>query len=386
MAIKPLSFARDRELIFHRTRLAEELLDRLGDPAFKSGLFLSAPRRTGKTTFIRTDLLPLLRQAGAVVIYADLWEQRSINPAKVIIGAIRDAILDESGIVTRAASFVGLKKVKVGGLEMDLESIGAHDGDSLARTLTKLGTASGKPIVMVVDEAQHAQTTEEGRDTLFALKAARDAMILGEGNGFRFIATGSNSDRLRTLVSSKDQAFFGAREEHLPELDDTYLEWVLESSPFRGHLSMAVLREGFEMFGRRPEYLQGLLGDLQQDKALHLAALNDVFVGKAAGRLTQNRAAFVSALRSMDVLDAAVFRRMALLGERFTPFDGAAIAHYERLMQESDPAATVERPTKSAVQTALERLRKDSFVWNAGRGLWYIEDTQHKAWVLSDEP
>jgi hypothetical protein len=187
-------------------------------------------------------------------------------------------------------------------------------------------------------------------------------------------------------VSSKDQAFFGAKEEHLPELDDIYLGWVLDSSPFNGHLSLAVLREGFEMFGRRPEYLQALLGDLQRDSASDHATLNDVFVQRTAERLALNRKAFMSALRAMDALDAAVFRRMALLGERFTPFDQSAMVHYQRLMQESDPVAAVERPTKSAVQAALERLRRDAFVWNAGRGLWYIEDTQHTAWMLSGEP
>ena len=118
-----LSFARDREQIFHRTELAEDLLRRLVDPAYKSGLFLSAPRRTGKTTFIKSDLLPMLEEAGAIVIYADLWEQKSLNPAKVVTTAIADAILHEAGHVTKFAKAVGLKKVKVGGLEMDLECV-----------------------------------------------------------------------------------------------------------------------------------------------------------------------------------------------------------------------------------------------------------------------
>ena len=381
MGLKPLSFARDRDLIFHRTQLAEDLLNRLGDPVYKSGLFLSAPRRTGKTTFIRADLLPALREAGAVVIYADLWEQRAVNPANVIVAAIRDAILHESGPVMRAAALVGLRKVKVGGLEMDLDAIGTHDGDSLSRTLGKLGDACEKPVVMVVDEAQHAQTTEEGRDTLFALKAARDAMILGSKKGFRLIATGSNSDRLRTLVSSKDQAFFGAREEHLPELDDHYLAWVLQESRFRQQLSLPVLRGGFEMFGRRPEYLQALLHTLEDETGFDGDTVDDVFLARATARMEDSRHTFLAVLRSMEPLDAAVFRRMAELGEKFTPFNEAALVHYQSLMQAADPGTTVERPGKSAVQTSLERLRKDSLVWNGGRGLWYIEDAQHQAWA-----
>ncbi len=385
MTVKQISFARDREQIFHRRALAEDLVNRLGDPVYKSGLFLSAPRRTGKTTFIRADLLPMLREAGAVVIYADLWEQRSINPARVIISAIRDAILHESGVVLKTASAMGLKKVKVGGLEMDLDAIGTKEGDSLARTLEKLGAASNKPMVMVVDEAQHAQTTDDGRDTLFALKAARDAMILGEGKGFRFVATGSNSDRLRTLVSSKDQAFFGAKEEHLPELDEPYLEWVLGSSPFKPHLSLPVIRQGFEMFSRRPEYLQRLLKSLEDEPAFDATSIESIFVERVAASMERTRQTFLASLRSMEALDAAVFRRMARLGDRFTPFDEGALRDYQDLMNQAAPKTKIERPTKSSVQSALERLRKESLVWNAGRGLWHIEDSQHVAWTRSED-
>lgn len=376
-----LSFARDRESIFRRRKLAEALFRRLPDPVYKSGLFLSAPRRTGKTTFIKADLLPLLREAGALVIYADLWQQRSINPAQVIIGAIQDAILQESGVVLKAATSVGLKKVRIGGFEMDLDAVGSKDGDSLAKTLEKLQAASDKPIVMVVDEAQHAQSTEEGRDTMFALKAARDALILGEGKGFRFIATGSNSDRLRTLVSSKDQAFFGAKEEHLPELDDEYLQWVLDGSRFKDKLSLPVIRRAFEMFGRRPEYLQSLLSDLENTSGLDERVIDSSFVERAAASMERTLQTFLASLQSMDALDTAVLRRMARLGEAFTPFDEQALRDYQAIMQSANPTAKAARPTKSGVQTALERLRKETLVWNAGRGLWYIEDSQHIAWL-----
>lgn len=384
MAVKPLSLKRDREHIFHRTQLAESILDQLADPGYKSGLFLSAPRRTGKTTFIKADLLPMLREAGAIVIYADLWEQKHIDPARVIVAAIGEAILHESGAVTKAAKLLGLKKVRLGGLEMDLDAIGTQDGDSIARTLEKLSAATDKPIVMVIDEAQHAQTTEEGRHTMFALKAARDAMILGDGAGFRLIATGSNSDRLMTLVASKDQAFFHARQEHLPELDDTYLAWVLEHSPFKGHLGLGVLHDAFEIFSRRPEPLQALLTAFEQDRALDPATIDRVFVDRATASMDAARRAFMVSLRSMDALDAAVFRRMATRGRDFTPFDGEALRDYERLMKEAAPGADVAMPGPSGVQVALERLRKESLIWNAGRGLWFIEDSQHAAWALAD--
>ena len=88
------------EPIFHRPLLAIELIEYITSADASSGLFLAAPRRTGKTTFIKEDLVPSLREAGAVVIYADLWEDQSINPAIVITNAIRQAIVDNNGNYT----------------------------------------------------------------------------------------------------------------------------------------------------------------------------------------------------------------------------------------------------------------------------------------------
>ena len=56
-AIKPFTF--------HRPGLAESYCDSLGGQGLadsRSGLFLAAPRRTGKSTFLREDLLPAMKR------------------------------------------------------------------------------------------------------------------------------------------------------------------------------------------------------------------------------------------------------------------------------------------------------------------------------------
>jgi len=62
--------------IFQRPELAESMANQLLNPGvldegLRSGLFLSGLRRTGKTTFLRNDLIPALEEAGALVIYVD---------------------------------------------------------------------------------------------------------------------------------------------------------------------------------------------------------------------------------------------------------------------------------------------------------------------------
>jgi hypothetical protein len=59
--------------IFRRPELAAQLASRLLHPSvldegLRSGLFLSGQRRTGKTTFLRNDLIPELERQGAVEI------------------------------------------------------------------------------------------------------------------------------------------------------------------------------------------------------------------------------------------------------------------------------------------------------------------------------
>lgn len=125
--------------------------------------------------------------------------------------------------------------------------------------------------------------------------------------------------------------------------------------------------------------------DLWQQRSINPAKVIDgSFVERAAATMERTHQTFLASLRAMDALDAAVLRRMARLGEAFTPFDEEALGDYQALMQKSNPQAKAERPAKSSVQSALERLRKDSLVWNAGRGLWYIEDSQHATWLRSE--
>ena len=61
---------------FPRTTLARYMADEiLGLNPFSdapNGLFLAAPRRTGKSTFLLEDLKPLLESSGVLVVYVDL--------------------------------------------------------------------------------------------------------------------------------------------------------------------------------------------------------------------------------------------------------------------------------------------------------------------------
>ncbi|WVV48074.1 hypothetical protein THH46_31745 [Pseudomonas sp. NA13] len=217
------------EIVYHRpvlaARLSKLIMQVAIGSAASSGVFLAAPRRTGKSTFAREDLRPALEAAGAIVLYADLWKDLTKDPGLVIVEAVREAFGQSEGFVTRLAKSAGMEKVTVGGLSFSLDKIGLGKDIDLTTALAALSDESKKIIVLMIDEAQHAITTDEGVAALFALKAARDELNSSKHHGLRIVCTGSNRDKLAMLRNSKDQAFFGASMVQFPTLDQEFINW-----------------------------------------------------------------------------------------------------------------------------------------------------------------
>lgn len=66
------------------------------------------------------------------------------------------------GLVARTAKKASVDMVKVGGLEVDTRKIGTVDGLTLTDALRLLHERAGKPVALIIDEAQHALTSEAG--------------------------------------------------------------------------------------------------------------------------------------------------------------------------------------------------------------------------------
>ncbi|KAI1691371.1 hypothetical protein Ddc_24281 [Ditylenchus destructor] len=245
--------------IFHRSSLAEELATHILDddlaPA-SSGLFLGARRRTGSRPFSSRICV----RSWSVVVP---WSSMPIS-GTTSIGIPATSSSMPSGrrsIGMRAwwlrfARAAGMDKVSVGGASFSLDRVGLGQQVSLSKALSMLSDESGRMIVLIVDEAQHALTTEKGSNSLYALKAARDRLNMGPHHGLRIVATGSNRDKLAMLVEWKDQAFFCAPMREFPPMGDDYLRWIVSRSPASAGLSVGFLAPLFQRSGCRPEWMQ----------------------------------------------------------------------------------------------------------------------------------
>ena len=139
------------QLLFQRPELAERLAKQIlvigVGSAASSGVFLAAPRRTGKSTFVREDLRPALEAKGALVVYADLWANPTADPGNVIVNAIRASLASNDGVVLRLAKSAGMDKLSVGGVSFDLDRVGLGKDVSLTDALVALSGASSDRLV-----------------------------------------------------------------------------------------------------------------------------------------------------------------------------------------------------------------------------------------------
>jgi len=364
--------------VFHRTALAQDIASKLVRPpatsASGSGLFLAAPRRTGKSTFLREDLRPALEALGVLVVYADLWENKAADPGVVIIGAIRGALAQREGVVARLARATGMEKVTVGGLGFNLDKVGMPDGASLSAALSALSDETQRLIVLIIDEAQHAITSEAGSNALFALKAARDELNSSAHHGLRIVATGSNRDKLAMLRASKDQAFFGAPLVAFPPLGKDYIAWFIARLDFKDELDVELVHDWFSKAAFRPEVLGAAVDALTYDLAVQRGGYAHQLQSLVDEQIQASNAEALRVVHSLTPLQSAVLRVMAMTGIDYAPFEQDTMERYQAVLSKTAPDAKVE-PDTANVQQALIALQDKSLVWRAARGVYALEDT-----------
>ncbi|RVU45944.1 ATP-binding protein [Rubrivivax rivuli] len=363
--------------VFHREALAADLASKVlflaPTSASGSGLFLAAPRRTGKSTFLREDLRPQLEKRGALVVYVDLWEDRRADPGDVIVNSVRAELSRHDGVLKRLARSAGMEKVSVGDMAFSLDKVGLGDGISLSAALAALSDETGQVIVLIVDEAQHAITSERGNDALFALKAARDELNSSRHKGLRVVATGSNRDKLAMLRNSRDQAFYGAPLVSFPPLGRDYVAWFCERVALAASLDVDSVAALFDRAAHRPELLGSAADALRFEFGLAPAEVPERFAGAVEVQIKASNDELLRVVHSLTPLQSAVLKVLAKRGGDYAPFEAATLRDYQAVLQAASPEGE-GRADVPAVQQALIALQDKALVWRAARGVYALEE------------
>jgi hypothetical protein len=373
--------------IFHRPKLAEQLagliLHSSPTSASPSGVFLASPRRTGKSTFVREDLRPALQDKGAIVIYADLWADRNVDPSHLLAAALRAELSKHDNVVKKMAKGLGISGGKVGGIEFSLERIGIGKDVTLAQALAVLSDEVKQPIVIVIDEAQHALTSPEGMDSLFALKAARDELNSSAHHGLRLVCTGSNRDKLAMLRNSKDQAFYAAPLVPFQHLGKDYVEWFCENVGLPAPLDPNAVWALFERVGWRPELLGAAADALRFDFDIDPADVSARFAAAVEEQVEAANTETMRVVHSLTPLQSAVLHVLAESGADYRPFEAGTLDKYRAaLARAGEPEEAKAKVDVPSVQAALQALQEKSLIWRASRGVYALEDSSLRAILL----
>ncbi|ART61485.1 ATPase (plasmid) [Acidovorax carolinensis] len=369
-------------IAFQRTAMAQELVAALqgktllGDA--HNGLFLAAPRRTGKSTFLQGDLRPALQAAGVVVVYVDLWADAQRDPGGLIAEAIARALEPQLGLVARSAKKAGLDKVKVGGLEVDTSKIGKVDGLTLTEALRLLHESAGKPVSLIIDEAQHALTSEAGETAMTALKSARDQLNRPGAVNLMLVMSGSDRDKLLRLVNTVAAPFYGSQIQRMPPLGPDFINHVAglieaQRTELRP-VDQSLLLQAFEVFGYRPQFFMAALGQVLSPLADVAGRFEPALVEAARQQQAQDEAQMASDYLGLKPTEQAVLWRMLAQGPRYRPYDAEALRFYRDI---------TGRPVSvTQAQKALEALRQHmpALVWKSARGEYALQDVAMHRW------
>jgi hypothetical protein len=369
-------------LYYPRTPLASSLADALqGKDVFSdapNGLFLAAPRRTGKSTFLQADLMPELQRRHVVVVYVDLWADQKRDPGSLIAEAVGQALLKQLGVVAKTAKSVGLDSINVAGIKIDTSKIGKVDGSTLTDALRALSEASKAPVALVIDEAQHALTSEAGETAMAALKSARDQLNRPGEVRLMLVMSGSDRDKLLRLVNTNAAPFYGSQIHRMPELGADFIahiaQLIVRQRADLAPVNEATLAEAFVRFGQRPQFFMEALGQVLSPLATNTGRFEDAMLDKALQKQDADESQMESDFTALRPLEQAVLWRMLELGNRFRPYDADALQFYNE--------KTGEKVTVAKAQKALEGLRahQPSLIWKSARSEYAVEDAAMLRW------
>ena len=372
--------------LFRRPELASRMASALMSHHHASGLFLTAPRRTGKSTFIRHDLKPALEQEHrALVLYADLWGRRNEDPGTVIVDLIKEAVTRHEDRAVRMLDRLSLSRLKAPGVEWELKKERVEREPSLCELLERLSDLARQTVVLVIDEVQQTQATRLGRDVLYMLKSARDQLNGCEQLKFRFVATGSHNEKIQCLVSDKHQAFYMAPLDVLPTLEaEAYFLWARRLHGPGFMPGLPAMARAFEICLRRPEpFHQACRGAAAMER-LSPEMQEQMLLCLAREQIDVERCKLYLRLQPLKPLDQALLRLLAEDGLAFSPYFPAA-ARRLKAMLAAVPDDGVPEVSETAIEMALNRLCEARLVWR-GDGPYALEESQFAQWLLERDP
>jgi uncharacterized protein len=353
---------------FGRPQAAAAIARRLGGG---ERIAMFGPRQTGKTTFLREEVMPAIEQAGGLAVYIECWADRA-DPLGSINYALAKAVesIETAPRGLRRAARTPVRKVGLAGASLELgEAAKRREPGSpflqVDHLLTRLLEQTKKRVALLFDEFQAIANVDDADRVAAALRAA----LTQAGRRAGAIFSGSSQTLLLQLFSRARAPLYGfAKTEAYEVLGDDFLRHVAAK---------------FEKATDRP-----LPRDEAQLVFAQLGHQPEPFLHAVANAMSHPRWSLGDGLAAM--LDPATRNKWTINWFALTDLQRAAL----RLVFEGKPPTGAEslkwvsqqlgsaRVHGSSVQRALESLQSSGLVARAEGGRGYeISDPVMATWL-----
>jgi len=359
------------DIEIRRPALADSYLALLkAQPGRPIALF--APRRVGKTYFLDRDLAPAAEKAGLLPVYADLWLQRTA-PMDAINHALEEA-LDDARVPRSSAARLGKTTVKkIGVLSASVEL-----GDEPTRRalpdkpelrmdalITRLANASGKQILLMLDEIQVLGQSTSGEAAVATVRA----VLQKHNKKVCAVFTGSSQEELGEMMMAAGGPMYQfAQLLIFPFLDSSYLQQLAKhysSVHPNKKLDVAALQALFAHIGHKPALMKDIVKEMSAEGITN--------VDQALARFMaddRNVPAWQGVLASLQPLEQAL---LVVLAHGLAPMGKDSLPALTRI--------TGKAVTLAKVRVALDRMRKAGILSKPPNVGYMIEDRLFKDYV-----
>lgn len=333
---------------------------------------LFAPRRIGKTYFLKNDLTPCAEKEGFLTIYADLWLNRGL-PLQAINYALEEALDD----VTVPSSFVGkIAKTPIKGMA------GVQFGEEPKRRtlpdeaelrfdalIMRIAKASEKRILLMLDEIQALAETSSGNSVIATLRA----VLSNRQKDVCAVFTGSSQHALSQMMSTIGAPMYQfAQLIDFPYLDDKYLQLLInhfnEVHPQK-NVELSALRQAFQYVGHKPALIKDIIKEMSAE------GIENVDV--ALQKFMENEKQIVGWQSNYEAQNALEQTVLVALAHGLQPMAKETIT---RLTKSTGTAVTIAK-----VRYALEKLKKEGILTKPA-GRYEIEDKLFAGYIVKNYP
>jgi hypothetical protein len=349
---------------YPRMELAEQVLG-MFDIGLTSALTFFAPRRMGKTEFLRKDVMPLAEKRGWQVHYYSFLDADRHSQDKYMHALCQFAY--DQGVLKhahRAVKKIGASVLGIGA-ELELEDQqGLHDAFNLQSLIKALGDRH--KTILLLDEVQALSHHPQNAQFIASLRTALDV----NKDTVKVLFTGSSREGLKKMFSRAQAPFFHFGQNlDLPHLEKPFTDFLCDI--FHKATQRQLDKQQVWQLFQELEYVPQLVRAMIEKIALNPGFTIDQIKQSFLNDLYDDRS-YMENWHKLSQLEKVLLRSIAT--EKMALYSKERLAYFSKVIGIEIKPHTVQSALRSLI-------KKGHIIRSASEEHMLIEDPNFSRWI-----